>query len=326
MREELMREEEMREEEMREEEMTNLPRKSRRDFLRHSTGMVAGVTLAPLALSSDIGRAAESSEDAINAGRIYTSVKWGMIADPGTVLDKFQLCREIGFDGMELISPTEGFSTTEVLEAARQTQMPVHGVVDMKHWEIRLSSPNPEERSQGVAILEQALRDCQACGGFSVLLVPGRVNGTEESHEQVWKRSIEEIRKVLPIASHLGVRVLIENVWNGFCETPEQLRDYVDEIASPWVGVYFDIGNVRKFGPSEDWIRLLGHRIVKLDVKDWSASSGFCKIGDGDVNWPEVRKALAEIEFTGWCTAEVEGGGREQLTDIKDRMNRVLQL
>jgi hexulose-6-phosphate isomerase len=285
------------------------------------------VTLAPLAaFSPDIAHAAESSADAINAGRIYTSVKWGMIADPGTVLDKFQLCKDIGFDGMELISPTEGFSTAEVLEAARQTQLPVHGVVDTKHWEIRLSSPNPEERTKGVAILEQALRDCQACGGFSVLLVPGRVNGTEESHEQVWDRSIEEIRKVLPVASHLGVRVLIENVWNGFCETPEQLRDYVDEIASPWVGVYFDIGNVRKFGPSEDWIRVLGKRIVKLDVKDWSASSGFCKIGDGDVNWPEVRKALAEIEFTGWCTAEVEGGGREQLTDIKNRMNRVLQL
>jgi len=120
------------------------------------------------------------------------------------------------------------------------------------------------------------------------------------------------------------VRVLIENVWNGFCETPEQFRDYLEEIDSPWVGAYFDIGNVRKFSPSENWIRTLGSHIVKVDVKDWGVKNGFCKIGDGDVNWPAVREALHEIGFTGWSTAEVSGGDRERLADIFTRMNRVL--
>jgi hexulose-6-phosphate isomerase len=132
---------------------------------------------------------------------------------------------------------------------------------------------------------------------------------------------------VLPLASKLGVRVCIENVWNGFCETPEQARDYIDAIDSCWVGAWFDIGNCRKFGPSENWIRTLGNRIVKLDCKDWSQKSGFkSKIGDGDVNWPAVRQALADIGYTGWCTAEVDGGGREVLADIAERMNRVLML
>lgn len=163
-------------------------------------------------------------------------------------------------------------------------------------------------------------------GGDSVLLVPGRVAGENETHDHVWNRSIEQIRLVLPLASRLGVRILIENVWNGFCETPEKFRDYLDEINSPWVGAYFDIGNVRKFSPSENWIRVLGKRIVKLDVKDWSKKNGFCKIGDGDVNWPEVCKALDEIAFRGWCTAEVGGGKKERLNDIAERMNRVLRL
>jgi hexulose-6-phosphate isomerase len=143
----------------------------------------------------------------------------------------------------------------------------------------------------------------------------------------VWHRSIVEIRKVLPLASRLGVRVLIENVWNGFCETPEQMRDYLDEIASTWVGAYCDIGNCRKFGPSEKWIRTLGRRIVKLDCKDWSQTNGFSsRIGDGDIDWRAVRQALADIGFSGWCTAEVQGGGREELADIASRMNRVLLL
>jgi hexulose-6-phosphate isomerase len=252
--------------------------------------------------------------------RLYKSVKWGMIQSPGSVIDKFRLCKELGFDGMELVSPTE-MTASEVRQESEATGMPVHGVVDMKHWNDRLSSPDPAMRERGRGYLEQALRDAKALGGDSVLLVPGVVRGPHENHDHVWERSIVEIRKTLPVASFLGVRILIENVWNGFCETPEQLRDYLDEIDSPWVGSYFDIGNARKFSPSEEWIRVLGPRIVKLDVKDWGVKNGFCKIGDGDVNWPAVRAALGGIGFTGWTTAEVAGGDRDRLADIAQRMN-----
>lgn len=297
---------------------------SRRAFL---AGVIA-TGASPL-----IAKAAQPAAVAANpskplAGRVYKAVKWGMIQTGGSVLERFELCRDLGFDGMELISPAD-FTAEEVREASLATGMPVHGLVDMKHWDVRLSSPDEHVREKGRGILEQAIRDCQAFGGDSVLLVPGKVTGPNETHDQVWTRSIEQIRKVLPLASRLGVRVLVENVWNGFCETPEQLRDYLDAIGSPWVGAYFDIGNVRKFGASEDWIRVLGHRIVKLDMKDWRQAPGFdgfnCKIGEGDVNWPAVSEALAEIGYTGWCTAEVAGGGRERLADIAARMDRVLQ-
>jgi hexulose-6-phosphate isomerase len=260
-----------------------------------------------------------------NRGRIFKSVKWGMIGTKGSVLDKFQLQKELGYDGMELVSPSN-LDAQEVRAAVEKTGMPVHGVVDMQHWKIRLSSPDAATRARGTEILARAVRDAHAFGGDSVLLVPGKVTGDDETHDDVWQRSIVEIRKVLPAAARWGVRILIENVWNGFCETPELLRDYIDEIDSPWVGAYFDIGNVVKFSPSENWIRTLRRRIVKLDVKDWGRDNGFCKIGDGDVNWPEVRKALGEISFTGWCTAEVGGGGRERLADIAQRMNQALEL
>lgn len=256
--------------------------------------------------------------------RMFLSVKWGMIEISGSVLEKFQLCRDLGFSGMELISPFDGFTADEVVAARQATDMPVHGVVDMKHWEIRLSSPNPDTRDAAVTHLRQALVDCAELGGYAVLLVPGKVNQSNETHEQVWHRSIDGIRKVLPVASRLGVRILIENVWNGFCEKPKLFRDYIDEINSPWVAVYFDIGNARKFGPSEDWIRVLGNRIVKCDVKDWGERQGFCKIGTGDVNWVEVRRALDDIGFTGWFTAEVPGGGPDVLADIHQRMTKVL--
>lgn len=299
---------------------------SRRRFLQTSAAFAAGASCITNATSPFAETVAAGSNTAESGkGRIFKAVKWGMIETDGSVLDKFRMQKELGYDGMELISPSD-LKAEDVRRASDETGMPVHGLVDMKHWDIRLSSPDSAVRDEGVAILQQCLRDAKAFGGFSVLLVPGRVSGADENHDHVWQRSIVEIRKVLPLASKLGVRVLIENVWNGFCETPEQYRDYVDEIGSPWVGAYFDIGNCRKFGKSEDWVRTLGHRIVKLDCKDWGDTEGFCKIGDGDVNWPAVRQALAEIGFSGWCTAEVDGGGREELADIAQRMDRVLML
>ncbi|MBA4104455.1 MAG: xylose isomerase [Pirellula sp.] len=298
---------------------------NRRQFL----GRTAAVAAAGL-VSTQLGAATAADVATAAAAptqkklELYKAVKWGMIADAPTVLDHFKICKELGYDGMELISPAD-FSAEEVRKASDATGLPVHGLVDMKHWDVRLSSPDAKVREEGVAILRQAILDCHAFGGFSVLLVPGRVNGADETHDHVWKRSIEGIRQVLPLASKLGVQVLIENVWNGFCETPEQLRDYLDEIANPWVASYFDIGNVVKFSPSQNWIRTLGARIVKLDVKEWSTEKGFdAKIGEGDVNWPAVRQALREIGFSGWCTAEVAGGDREWLADVAKRMDQTL--
>lgn len=288
---------------------------SRRRFGATLAGGASVVAAGPRSLAAET--------NTLSTGSLLTAVKWGMIDMEGSVADKFRLCKELGYDGMELISPNN--PPIETLRAAKTaTGMPVHGVVNDRHWQVRLSAPDQPTRDEGRAILEQAIRDAAAMGGHSVLLVPGVVND-EATHEQVWSRSIAEIRQALPLAASLGVRVLIENVWNGFCETPEQLRDYLDEIDSPWVGSYYDIGNAQKFSPSENWIRVLGSRIVKIDVKDWGVTAGFCKIGEGDVNWPAVRDALAEFGFSGWCTAEVDGGGRERLADIHRRMTIALQ-
>jgi len=297
---------------------------SRRQFLQRATTCAAGTVALPALASTSL--VADTFASSATTSNIYTSLKWGMIEGDLSVLEKFQLCKELGYDGVELVSPLEGLKVEEVLDAASKTEMFVPGVVDMKHWDVRLSAPEQSTRQKGVGYLKQAIHDAHALHGDSVLLVPGKVNGEDENHDHVWQRSIEGIRQVLPLASRLGVRILIENVWNGFCETPEQLRDYVDEIDSPWVGVYFDIGNAWTFSPSQEWIRTLGSRIVKLDVKGWGEEEGFCKIGDGDIQWDEVRIALQEIGFTGWCTAEVPGGNRKELDDISQRMKRVLAI
>ena len=171
----------------------------------------------------------------------------------------------------------------------------------------------------------------------SVLLVPG--HGKDGPAEEIEERSMENISQALPLAAELGVSILIENVWNHFCydheggpdQTAERFARYIDRFRSPFVGMQFDIGNHWKYGATGDWIRALGTRIHKLDVKgfDRTAKDGkgsFTKIGAGDIDFADVRAALIEINFHGWCAAEVAGGDATRLAEVSANMDQVFGL
>jgi len=250
-------------------------------------------------------------------GRIKKAVKFGTQPDR----EKMRQLKELGFDGIEGSGP--GMQVDTMKKACSEIGLAIHGLVYSKHWHTRLSDPNPAIREKSRLGLAQTMKEAKSVGGSSVLLVPGKVNGEKETHQQVWDRSIEQIQKLLPLARELEIHILIETVWNGFCYKPEQFRDYIDAIDSPWVKAYYDIGNMQKYGPSHKWIRVLGNRTLKLDVKDWGSKNGFCPLGQGDVDWKKVRQELEQINFTGWATREGNDGGVGKTARL---MNELLAL
>lgn len=261
------------------------------------------------------------------------AVKFGMVDEDLSIPEKFQLLKELGFDGVEMSSPND-FSQEEVQQARDSVGLPIHGVVDSVHWNKTLSDPDPAVRAEGREGLQTAIRDAKAYGASTVLLVPAVVN-KEVSYDDAYRRSQAEIQKVLPFAEEQGIKIAIENVWNQFLLSPLEMRRYIDEFESEWIGVYFDVGNVVNYGWPEQWIRILGERIVKLDIKEYSREkrneegpyAGFrVPIGEGDCDWPAVRQALRDIGYSGWATAEVSGGDRERLREIARRMNKILNL
>jgi hexulose-6-phosphate isomerase len=164
-----------------------------------------------------------------------------------------------------------------------------------------------------------------------VLLVPAVVN-QDVRYDQAWERSRAEIQRVLPRAVERGVKIAFENVWNQFLLSPLEAARYVDSFESAAVGWYLDVGNVVNYGWPEQWVRILGKRILKLDIKEYSRKrrdaeglwKGFdVELGEGDCGWPAVMAALDEIGYAGWGTAEIPGGGRERLSEIAARMERI---
>jgi hexulose-6-phosphate isomerase len=260
---------------------------------------------------------AHANESKSFKGIIKKAVKFG--SKPNET--QMQKLKDLGFDGIEGSAP--GLHVESMKKACTKINLPMHGVVYNKHWKVRLSDPDPKVRDESRKGLAQAMKDSKGVGGTSVLLVPGRVKGDQESHKHVWDRSIEQIRKLLPLAEKLKIHILIETVWNGFCYKPEEFRDYIDAIDSKWVQAYYDIGNMQKFAPSHEWIRILGNRTLKLDVKDWGSKNGFCPLGQGDVDWKKVRNELEKIEFAGWATREGNDGGVEKTAKL---MNKLLAL
>jgi L-ribulose-5-phosphate 3-epimerase len=301
----------------------------RRRFLQAGSLALTAPWLTRLGATPAVASAAGERPGSLR-GRLYKTLKIGMVNLPGTLTDKFKVLKDVGFDGVEMDSP--GMNVEETRAAIAASGLVVDGTVCSTHWRVRHSDPDPAIRAQALADLQQAIRDTHAAGGHSVLLVVG--HGNDGTEQEVWDRSVANIRLALPLAARLGIYIAVENVWNHFLyehdgpdnQTADKLRDYVDDIDSPWVGVQFDIGNHQKYSRPAEWIRTLGSRIVKLDVKDWGVQAGWAKIGEGDVDWPAVCRALIDIGFAGWAAAEVAGGGRDRLLEISRNMDRVFDL
>ena len=242
----------------------------------------------------------------------------------GKAQETFALLKDAGFDGVELLSPNE-IDPQEIITARDKTGLIVHGVSGSRHWADPLSSPDPAVVERGLAAIRQSLQDTKAYGGTTVLVVPAIVT-KEVSYRDAYKRSQEAIRKLIPDAERAGVKLAIEEVWNKFLLSPPEFARYIDEFESPWVGAYFDVGNVVEFGYPQEWIRELGKRILKIHIKEYAKPKRFdYPLGEGgEIDWPAVRQALVDVGYRGWITAEVGFGDAAYMKDLVARMNRVL--
>jgi L-ribulose-5-phosphate 3-epimerase len=287
---------------------------NRRDFLTAGGGVLAAAAL---------GTAAAAAPE---KKRLHKAIMYATIGYKAPVLEQFRAVKAAGFEGVE---PMSHMPQDEVLKALDASGLRAASVCCATHWKVLLSDPDPRVRQEGREGLQQALKDAKRYGATSVLLVPGRVT-KNVSYDECFKRSVAEIKQVVPVAEELGVKIAVENVWNDFITKPQQAVEFLDAIGSPQVGWHFDIGNTLRYSPPETWIPVLGKRILKLHIKEWGKlkpNNGFdVRLLEGDNHWPAIMKALDEIGYHGWGISEQPGNqaaNAAALKDLSERMDRV---
>ncbi len=307
----------------------------RREFLAVGAGSVAAVV-------GGTGYAQETTAQKVvtpPAGkRLLLACKLSMITKKSggkdlSVVERLRMAGEAGFDGVDFDQAGE-YTVEQARDAVRQSGVFVHNAINHAHWQQRLTSEKEEDRNTGRANIEHCLRVSHAAGGSGVLVVVGQASDGPE--EIIVERCRQEIKKLIPVAASLGQMILVENVGNKMMydadkppeQTPDRFIKFVDSFNSPWVGMYYDLGNNYRHGQPGDWIRAFGRRCVKMDVKGGSrkGKGGDITSETDEIPWADVRKALEEIGFAGWATAEVGGGNVQRLTQVRQQMQKAFGL
>lgn len=270
-----------------------------------------------------------AQETAKPARKLRKAIMGGTLGIKGTLVEKYKAAKEAGYEGVE---PAGGMNNQEVIDALGQSGLQAASVCCHTHWKQTLTHDDPKIREEGLQGVLTTLRDAKAYGADSILVVPGVVSETVP-YDVAWERSITEIKKAVPLAKELGVKISIENVWNNFILSPLEAVRYLDEVGDPIVGWHFDIGNVLRYGWPEQWIKVLGKRINRIHVKEYSTKKmkeegvwkGFdCDLTEGDNNWPAIMKALDTAGYSGWAISEQRGGissgGLKMLTERMDKI------
>jgi len=247
----------------------------------------------------------------------------GGLPEPVAVLRR---AADLGFDSVEFTFELEGgicSATTrkeaeKIRKAAEEIGIELPTVASGLAWQESPTDPDPDVRRNAIATYRKTIEVSAWLGAEVLLYVPGMVSAVfapafpPQSYDAVWERAAAAVKELLPTAERLGVRLAVENVWNRFLMSPREMREFVDQFASPYVGAYFDVGNVLAFGHPEDWIASLGQRILGVHLKDFKTSvgnlDGFVDLLGGDVDYHRVMQSFRDIGYAGPFTAEILPG------------------
>src|SRR6184192_2115438 len=298
---------------------------SRREFLKSSATAVCAASFGHGALANS--QAASSAPPPFPPTlSIKKGVWFEMLPAKLSTADRFKLARDVGFEVAQVPTEPDERKAEEIKKAAEVANIRIDSVMNMDHWKYPLSSSDRAVVEKSLAGMRTSLHNAKLWGSDAVLLVPAVVN-PQTSYRDAWTRSQKEIRGLIPLAQELKVVIAIEEVWNKFLLSPLEMVKYIDELKSPWIKAWFDVGNVLLYGYPQDWIRTLGKRTVKVHLKDFKRKEDgyeWVNLGDGDVDWAAVRQAFADTGYAGSAVTELEGGDEAYLRDVSRRVDRLL--
>lgn len=240
----------------------------------------------------------------------------------------FAAVKARGFDGVEMMLEEEGTVTPRTSDGelirlrrcAEDAGLKPYSLMTGLYWRGSFSHNDPAVRRKAIELARRQLEMAKLLGCDTILVVPALVD-RDTPYDVAYDRALQALAVLAPYAGECGVSIGVENVWNGFLLSPLEFCRLIDTVNSPYVGAYFDVGNVVYDGYPEQWIRILGSRLRKIHLKDYKRSvrtlQGFVPLGEGDVDFDAVASALRHVGYQDFCTAEygAAGDGSESTAD-----------
>ena len=155
--------------------------------------------------------------------------------------------------------------------------------------------------------------------GIKTLVVHPIDTGAFRGREQeVFEKNMVYFKNLLPYAEKYGVKLAVENMWCGdkrkgirtgsVCSNPFEHARYVDEMNSDTFVACLDVGHSSIAGrEAQDCIKVLGNRLQALHIHDNDYLDDMHTLpGLSEMNWDEIVKALARIDYKGDFTLETD--------------------
>ncbi|MCA9043248.1 MAG: sugar phosphate isomerase/epimerase [Planctomycetaceae bacterium] len=304
--------------------MPNRYQLDRRELLRYAA-MFGPAVLGGAAVMGEVSKVVDRPAKRYDMKKSINL--WALpYPDKMSLTECLQLCKDAGFDGVELNFDLESDVSVKASEkdlekigqTARDIGIEISGLCSFLFWPYSLTSNDVERRTKGRELAEKMVYAAAALGTKNLLVVPGAVyipwNPEPEpvANDVCWDRATEAIQAVIPHAAKTGVSLNMENIFaNAFLMSPAEINRFVDQFESDAVGIHFDTGNIMQFQFPEHWIRQCGERIRNVHLKEYSKQAGtqftletFRPLLDGTTNWPAVLDAFAACNYTGYLTFE----------------------
>jgi sugar phosphate isomerase/epimerase len=295
---------------------------SRRHFLASTALAGAAFRAAPATAHAAVPKAARKK---IKLG-ISTYSYWHFKTEKVPIETVIDRTAELGVEGVDILHRQMDIPEKEPLTAVHRAylrRLKRHAFtsgVDLICVSTHQSfvSPKPEVVTQNVEHTQKCIEIAYELGVPCIRINTGRWGTSKDfdelmknrgmepvlpgyTEEDGFKWCIDGIQRCLAKAEACGVILALENHW-GLARTPEGLLRILNSIQSPWLGGLMDTGNFLET-PYEK-LRQIAPKTVFVQAKTYHGGGEWYTL---DLDYRKVARILADVNYTGYVSLEMEG-------------------
>ncbi|PRX35533.1 L-xylulose 5-phosphate 3-epimerase [Orenia metallireducens] len=223
---------------------------------------------------------------------------------------KLESAKEAGFDFIEIsVDESDGRlarldwsqkKRDEIKELIARTGVRISSMCLSAHRRFPFGSEDEKTRERAREIMVKAI-ELSVDLGIRIIQLAGYDVYYEESNDRTKELFLEGLKEAVTLASRAGVILAIEIMDTQFLGTITRVMKYINELKSPWLKIYPDLGNLSQWAINPEGELELGlEHIVAIHIKDTKPGLFKCvPFGEGTVEFTKLFSKLKKLDYQG---------------------------